>query len=394
MQSTFTAPIEVQSRNRHLGYLDSLRGIAILLVLWVHAGELGGMPARPGWPLFFIGQRGVELFYEVSAFTLFLSLAQGRREHAPLRNFYLRRFFRIAPAFYVALLAEFIWVGRHVADRWRYVLAAGFLNGWSPKAINLSVIGSWSIAVEAMFYLLVPMLFRKVRDVRSALLFFLGSWVCSRLVDSLLAHTLRHLRQGEYFTLLWPVAQIPVFAMGILAFRIYQVLSRWSQTQPEVWTKGVRKQASALLLLVSAILFFSNVGRANGYVVAGSFCFVTLLLAGELYAWPLLFNRALAWTGKISFSLYLLHFFLLPVTREIVDRLLQHRGPLADAVRSVCAFGLLSCLAMPLSWLTWRAIEVPGIGLGRALIRRLEGRVRTPAPLPTDVETSTPGFQF
>lgn len=390
--ASLSPPIQTRSLRQHLGYLDSLRGIAILLVLWVHAGLEEGAASTAHWNMFFIGQRGVELFYEVSAFTLFLSLTQGRPEHAPLRNFYLRRFFRIAPAFYVAVLVDFIWVGCHQPDRWRYLLAILFLNGWSARAINLPIVGTWSVAVEAMFYLLVPVLFRRIRNVRSALLFFLAAWAVTYPVSRVFLHF--DMKAWEYFMLRWPVVQLPVFALGILAFRIYQVFVDRRQTHPGFWSKGVRKGSSAALLLITAVLFFSNLGRGNNYLVPGSLCFVTLLLAGDLYAWPLLFNRPLAWIGKISFSLYLFHFFFLPLVGWMFALPRFAALPHGGAAVSICAFVVIGCVSIPLSWLTWRWIEIPGIALGRNLINRLEGRPGVRSLPPTEPGISTPDLQF
>ena len=49
--------------------------------------------------------RGVELFFVVSALTLCLSsAARSNREALPTLNFYIRRFFRIAPMFYIAIM--------------------------------------------------------------------------------------------------------------------------------------------------------------------------------------------------------------------------------------------------------------------------------------------------
>ena len=93
-----------------LKYIDALRGLAILGVVVVNTASYG----HSKYPeliqaLINQGERGVQLFFVVSAFTLFLSyhhrLDQGT---TATRNFFLRRFFRIAPLYYLAIL-YFLW---------------------------------------------------------------------------------------------------------------------------------------------------------------------------------------------------------------------------------------------------------------------------------------------
>src|SRR4051812_43931332 len=88
--------------NKRLDYLDALRGFAVLLVLMVHASELtAGAALTPVLSNFIeSGRYGVQLFFLISAFTIFYTLHNG--DKSP-RNFLIRRFFRIAPLYYIAV---------------------------------------------------------------------------------------------------------------------------------------------------------------------------------------------------------------------------------------------------------------------------------------------------
>ena len=90
-----------------LKYIDALRGLAILGVLIVHCGGHGDNGAIPQSLLAIIsnGARGVQLFFIVSAFTLFLSMTHKyEQEKHPKLNFFIRRFFRIAPMYYIGIV--------------------------------------------------------------------------------------------------------------------------------------------------------------------------------------------------------------------------------------------------------------------------------------------------
>ena len=91
--------------NNKLQYVDAIRGLAIMAVLLVHCGQHGTnhYPA-PITQAIVNGQMGVQLFFVMSAFTLFLSYVnrQGRERFA-IRNFFIRRVFRIAPMYWLGI---------------------------------------------------------------------------------------------------------------------------------------------------------------------------------------------------------------------------------------------------------------------------------------------------
>ena len=99
-----------RERAGHFGFVDSLRGIAVLGVLLVHTGQrVAGLPALVDAATNF-GAYGVHLFFVASAFTLFTSLNQrSRSERRPTLNYFLRRLFRIAPLFWLAVLFYVWW---------------------------------------------------------------------------------------------------------------------------------------------------------------------------------------------------------------------------------------------------------------------------------------------
>jgi peptidoglycan/LPS O-acetylase OafA/YrhL len=154
-----------------LAYLDALRGLAILGVLIVHfslwlkpAGE-----AEKG--LMGNGAFGVQLFYVVSAFTICMSLAADRGPGA-LQRFFTRRFFRIAPMFWVAIILSLtLWglLPRYAAPDgiapWAVVATFLMAHGLHPESINSVVFGGWSVGVEVMFYALAPMLFLRIATI-------------------------------------------------------------------------------------------------------------------------------------------------------------------------------------------------------------------------------------
>ncbi len=154
------------AESRKLAYIDLVRGIAILLVVWVHHSQSfhGLQLIRRGLASY--GQMGVQFFFVASAFTMSLSASTRRYEPHTVSNFLIRRYFRIAPLYYVGILLYLV-IRRFGADGGRQtdtpqnLLAnVAFVHGFAPSALNDVVPGGWSIAVEMMFYVIFPALFR------------------------------------------------------------------------------------------------------------------------------------------------------------------------------------------------------------------------------------------
>lgn len=376
-----------QSRVR-LGHLDASRGIAFLLVLAVHAMLTAGTIVKPWQTAYFMsGQRGVELFYVISAFTLFFSLDLDRAERHPLLNFYLRRFFRIAPLFYVAIAAN-LWInGPGLLTPMQILSGFAFCNGFVPAAINTVAVGGWSVAVETSFYAILPLLHRWLNSVGRSLAALVIVAPCMWLLS-------RHLAHGqpgpllEYFSFLWFPVQMPVFFMGVLAYQIWKL---WLQSGASSLTAVQRRACSGVLLLTAAVLFAANISPQpdvageipwrNQHLYFASFSFVPFILALSIAPVRIFDNAVIRFFGKISYSLYLSHFFVL---QWIQFYLLHHRQNgavpgLSYGLRAVAQVYLAALvLATALSVVLFYLVEQPGMRLGRWLIAHWE----RPQPAP------------
>ena len=85
----------------HLGFLDFLKGIAILMIILVHSGiSMEGINQTLRESLSF-GQMGCQLFFIISGFAISLSWFQKKRT---VFQFYKNRYISIAPAYYIAII--------------------------------------------------------------------------------------------------------------------------------------------------------------------------------------------------------------------------------------------------------------------------------------------------
>jgi peptidoglycan/LPS O-acetylase OafA/YrhL len=347
-----------------LAYIDGLRGYAILMVMAVHASLRVSHPESPLAQIATQGARGVQLFFIVSALTLMMSWARRQDGSSP---FYLRRLFRIAPMFWLATAAFLLLFGtgpRFDAPfgvGWRQVVTSlTFTHGFRPDTIDAIVPGGWSIAVEMMFYAMFPWLATRVTTLRRALMFAIGAFAFAIALRSVSTELLALLFPEDpaalrgVFGFVWFPAQLPAFAVGILVFH---TLRSGVYVPARLAVPGFL----AALVLVGVLPLF-GAGVQTNFQISVVALGVAVLCASQSTS-TLVAHPALRWVGKVSFSAYLWHFFLLylPLDPPLVE------GWLGMLV----GYGALVVATIALSSLTYAFIEVPMIAMGESFIRRL-----------------------
>jgi exopolysaccharide production protein ExoZ len=370
---------------RRTNYIDALRGYAILVVLLVHTLVLTRDVSPVLWSQVGRGGYGVQLFFVISA----LTLTQSWHERGDgAWAFYVRRVFRIAPMFWLAIIPfhylPWPWGGiwnHENATAAHILLTAAFAHGVHPLTFNEVVPGGWSIAVESMFYLVFPMLMAVATSLRRALVILVvslaSSWASTRLALILFADSGAAGPALEYYATRWLPAQLPVFMCGVFAY--YFVTTDWVRN--ESWG------AETILFLGFAILFgvlpFVQVPMTSiCSIYAAVFAAIAVGLARGAGQW--LVNSPICWLGKISFSAYLWHFAALSVAAPII---LSFPGTL-PYLGAVLVILVITVVA---STVTYLMIEKPMIRFGSRLASNLKRRRARTTPYVSTAEASAIG---
>lgn len=357
-------------------FIDALRGFAIIGVVAVHSSQWIKPNAGIFTALAQDGARGVQLFYIASALTLFMSMAaRNENERRPITNFYIRRFFRIAPMFYLAMAAYLFLYGfapRTWAPNgitWKTVaLTALFANGWNPETITSVVPGGWSVAIEMTFYLILPFLFLILKDFRSALLFTLASLVLAKVLSDLaMSHfapiypgKLRYL--SRQFCFMWFFSQLPVFGIGIA---VYHTVRRFNEHRDRFL--GLVLLALVIFLFAAFIEVKTSFNLLREHVLFGA-AFGVFALSLYFYPCIVLVNPVSQWIGKVSFSVYLVQNLCI----YCLKRFFGNGFPMKGNKGFLLAFFLVLAISVGISSVTYFLVEKPGIRLGRRLIRGWE----------------------
>jgi peptidoglycan/LPS O-acetylase OafA/YrhL len=360
------------SSGRHFPYLDGVRGLAVLMVLLYHSWQTAGGP-KYGWK--FLGVKGdfanllavcftgVELFFILSGFLLAQSWVRADflgRPRPSLRKYFRLRWFRIAPAYYCALVfwillfipmispPKLFYSGKGVIV---FVVHALMLESFLPVAAQYNPTW-WTMSVETLFYVVLPFavyLFLRNRWIVSVpicLLISLGWMTLCLHPPSFLADTLLRLLHACLNGVVSPesintpvfgvlINQLPSycfsFGLGIALANLY-VRKEIGAARTRLGLALINPSCGSLYFVVGCVLVFSSMNRYGHDILKGQFVYLasvsgvtsvgfTLVLAGLVFGagWTrALFNSfPLRLLGLIGYSAYLWHIPVIFVASSI-----------------------------------------------------------------------------
>jgi peptidoglycan/LPS O-acetylase OafA/YrhL len=360
----------IVQKGRLLPGIHGLRGLAALAVVLYHLNHL--VDIIPPDSFDFIGRYfgySVHLFFILSAFSLMYS-SESRINHPNwLPEYFLKRFFRIAPLYYcmiaLVLTRQIVFSGRIDSDIIYIPLNLTFTFGFVP--FTELVWGGWAVGVEMIFYFIFPVLLLTIRTHRSALTLLIVSIMLSYFIRSAL-HT-QYLTvtpqpkwDWSYFAF---ASNMCFFAMGIYAFHLGHIVEK---------SILLNRIVPLLTLIIIGGLLFFNVGKyfyGSGRldIVLWGLGFMLLCTWQSVSPSLVIANRFFEYLGERSFSIYLLHPVVIMVSQKvslftIYDICQPYIGLYAFFV---CAI-LITALVMVFAECTYRLIELPGIRFGRKIM--------------------------
>ncbi len=365
-----------------LNFIDSIRGVAILMVILVHTSQkISGLDSITATVAKY-GQMGIQLFFIASAYTLCLSAVQRENESFALLKYALRRYFRIAPAYYLGLL---LYVGIAAATaklssgefaipaRYNFLNILSnltFTHGFYPPANNTIVPGGWSIGTEMAFYALFPLLFFVARNrfsvsLKSVLVFVFAGIFLSQISLLLLKHEGFKIFNNSfiYFNIL---TQLPVFLLGMgyyFAKTKFHFALNWKFNL--LFFIGFTA-LSLYLWQVRVGYLFTLIPIASGI----SFVFLVEIF----HRFQFLNGKILIRIGQVSFSMYLLHFVF---AHRITGILAPKLAGLHSSISLMLFYVLSTAFTFGFALLAEKYVEKPSIAFGKNLIKKLDAEVAT-----------------
>jgi peptidoglycan/LPS O-acetylase OafA/YrhL len=316
--------------------LDHLRALAILMVFLFHYYILS--KGEPAWlpDVASFGWTGVDLFFVLSGFLISNQLFAEikKHNHFSIKTFYLKRFFRIIPAYLVTVALYFCLPIFREKESLPPLLK--FLSFTQNIGLNLKDFGTfshcWSLCVEEHFYLLLPilLLFTQVKNnfknaywllIAFAIFgFAIRYYSFTQLYIPNLQH--ENARMYWYKYLYYPTYnRLDGLLVGVGIAAMYNYL-------PNLWSRLSAKGNYSLLLgllilagayflckdqmtFAASIFGFPIIAIGYGYLVIGAIsptCF--------LYKWQSTFSTKIA---TLSYAIYLTHKGVIHVTHVLLS---------------------------------------------------------------------------
>ena len=309
---------------KRIDELDGLRAIAVLLVVvWHFFGTPDG-PQYWLWKVLHVGRFGVDLFFILSGYLITTMLLTNRNSDCYFSAFYGRRVLRIWPLYYlmgaVAFLGWQLNLSPLLFDTksvpgWTYLF--GFQNFGMAKAQNVGaywLAGTWSLAIEEQFYLLFPLLVRRVSRERLFPILLVPITICplGRLIDSPFPDA-----YGWYV--------LPQFRADALAIGALIAWWRLCREPSDLVTIRVQRWFKILLFCLPLLWVFGwkRWSVAFSHTLVAAFIGTALFLILENRGSPklkLLRSSAGAFFAKTSYAAYLTHHVIAYLTFVIADQ--------------------------------------------------------------------------
>lgn len=354
----------------NLKYIDSIRGIAILMVISTHVIALFLNINPISYFLSIYGQMGVQLFFIASAFTLCLSSENRKNEKHKNWNYVIRRFFRIAPGYYFAILLYTIYshlnnpfIFQQIAENeWRAIIInLFFLNGYFPSVLNKVVPGGWSISTEMSFYLIFPLIIllyqREKFSLNKSLFILLLTITLSQIAVAILGNYGYEMSNNSfvYFNI---INQIPVFIIGIT----YYFLLKHYNFKYSFWIDVLLFVSFSIL---SIILWSLKVDYLFSVIpITSAISFVFLMEIMRKYD-KLNINLVVK-IGRASYSMYLFHFLVI----DLLDYSFKKLELSFNNIYFFVFYILVVVITYFIANISLNTLERYGINLGKRLIRK------------------------
>lgn len=323
--------------------IEGLRGVAVLCVLFAHAG----------WPGLSGGFVGVDVFFVISGFLITGLLMREMERDGGIDwwGFYAKRVRRLLPALAVMLLVvalfcmavlpkqlqhvqagSGLWASGWVSNLYFTIIRAGYFDTSSQQDVFLH---TWSLGVEEQFYLVWPFLllgFFRFKCLRKGVLLTAGVSLAFCL---------------------WVQPASGEAAYFLMPSRLWQLASGglvWILVSPRKLSRFVASTAGILGMTgigASVVLIDSSTQYPSGWALLPT-ASAALLLVSDGPVRSFLSSSIMGWFGRISYSLYLWHWPVLVVGTFLA----------ADRVTPILVAGLV-LLSVLLAAMSERWVERP-----------------------------------
>lgn len=290
--------------------LDLFRICAVLLVLMVHSRGYLGEKSNIINFMMGLGAYGVALYFVISGYFS----AKSFRSKIKLLEYYKNRCIRILPMYYFSLFLTFIvmcYVTKTAYPSWEWlnhILCLGMFIPTEDFTWKNSVNYFWTIPSFMAWYFISPILLKRINSAKRALLYLCIGLIISRisvLIQSNFA--CERFVNWNFFTLVY------TFLFGVLVFYLID----------ERRDNFIGGGYIVIALIIGALL-----GIRSGFLIFSTIFSLLLLffVRFNCCVGNILMQKMLVYLSNISYSVYLMHWFVLTLFGENFEGLPWYLG--------------------------------------------------------------------
>jgi peptidoglycan/LPS O-acetylase OafA/YrhL len=312
--------------NKYLIQLDGLRTFAVAMVIFCHYAAFSAIHSLN----VFLGSAGVNLFFVLSGFLITSILisnkesqkTEGYSNWFAVKQFYVRRFLRIFPLYYLVIIVGFLI--DTPGCRANIVALATYTTNWTQphQGDLLSYAHMWSLCVEEQYYIIFPIIFifLNSKHIKKLIVGMIVIAVISRIFITVYFFSAGNLIElGRAAYKITP-ACLDAFGAGALFAFVkfyYPHKALKMLNNKNSWILPcLFAFASLLLWMVDGTSDFMTITNAlfNRTLISISSVYVIGLAAFSQFSGHtgrFLENKAIVYLGKISYGIYVYHYVLM-----------------------------------------------------------------------------------
>lgn len=347
----------------HFQFIDALRGFGALWVVFRHSDpDIRISQFTSILPEWFVdiafrwGRLGVAIFFVLSGFLIAYSFQNKKINFAYLKNFIIRRFVRLSPAYYISIFIALCI--SFVAD---YIKGESFEPMGKPLSF-LRVIAHlfyvqdifklhhiddvyWTLCLEVQFFLVFCILFSLAQQLNS---YWKNNW--GKLIVFIPSAVLAALFPIGVFQ----IDGRPTIFLTLWYSFILGVFAYWT------WHNYLKDW---FFYSYAAILLFVGIVHSEGFIITSAIVSIVLLEVARAKQMQNLLNwQWLQFIGKISYSLYLTHVSIIGAVYYVGYKLLDR-----NVWSEFLCFLLIFPISISIATLMWHFVEKPSIHWSKKL---------------------------
>ena len=354
--------------------LNGLRFFAALAVIITHVELIKGVfKFKHYWnnPIIFnLGGLGVYFFFVLSGFLItYLLLSEKQKfNKIEIKQFYLRRIFRIWPLYYFIIIVGFFILPQYSCFHISYLQKDFESHFYGNLFLYLIILPNlaysmfsavpnigqvWSIGIEEQFYILWPLIIAKSKNIIKTLVYIMIGLILLKIGILVLGFFVHD--ATWYISLKKFVAMSKFECMALGGIGAVMLFNK------HVFLKYfLNKQLLSLsLILIPCLIFLTPPSIQDGIHLAYSFLFLVIIIhvsAGKVKL--NLENDVLNYLGKISYGIYMYHFMVIPFVLWLCKRYLIVDS---EVLMNIIIYTLTILLTIIVSGLSYKFFELPFI---------------------------------